>query len=616
MNEESNIKLSTRALIILGLLSLLSIALATAAWCQLGQTIQQKTGAEHDAIPFFDAIYRGLKTVEMGEAYDHLGEDFEAATDLTRFEIETARWIGAFVKLAAILLIIYGLFSKGFVQLLARLKNDHLVIVGASDFATMLAQTVTVPVVHLCHDDDSIFQKRHVVRLPLRSHLNETLIGASAHNAAHIVIATDRDDTALEMSVRILRHCNDASKIRQAWLAGLWAPLRSLVLAVSKPARQSYPVPEVSVRMHDPWLGKRAHQLKGAETLHALSEAEIAAHFVAHSHPPFLLAQDQGQSAVHCLVMGDHDWLEAVLSEIILSSVTLTYGKPVFSFVCEAPDDFAARLRHRYPEIDQVCDLHFHRASPLSHTEGFSLSLAALSLIVPVTAVYITLSDRAAGLAVALAVREHATKTAAWHCPIFLLSDSAEGLDRPAAGSRLEPYAVVPFGAMADIALASGFLSQETGIAERDFHEAYMAISDISGDAVQPWATLKEEYRVSNRRAVGHIAAKLFEAGFDLRPWLGTHDIWASLPTLAENQPLYRDDRERMRLAELEHVRWMADRRLGGWSYGPDKDPVRKIHPDLKAFDKLTQRVKSYDVQFIEALNNQILKHAPDGVSR
>ena len=613
--EESNIKLSTRALIILGLLSLLSICLATAAWCQLGQTLRHEHGA-HDAIPFFDAVYRGLKTVEMGEAYDHLGEDFEAATPFTRMEIEAARWIGAFVKLMAILLIIYGLFSKAFVQMWARLKSGHLVIVGDSDFATMLAQTVSVPVVHLRHDDDSIFRRRHVVHLPLGGALPETLLGASAHNAAHIVIATDRDDTALDLSVRILRHCNHASEARRAWLANLPAPARAVVRAFSRPARRGYPVPEVSTRLHDPWLGKRAHQLKGAESLHALSEAEIAAHFVAHSHPPFLLAQDQGQSAVHCLVIGDHDWLEAVLCEVVLSAVTLTYGKPIFSFVCEASEDFAARLRHRYPDIDQVCDLHFHNASPLSHTETFSLGLKLGTLLTPVTAAYVTMADRATGMAVALAAREHAIRTNAWRCPVFLLSDSAEGLERPAPGSRLEPWAIVPFGAMADVARASGFLSQETGIAERDFHEAYMGIAGISGDAVQPWPLLKEEYRVSNRRAVGHIAAKLFEAGFDLRPWLGTHDIWASLPALAEGQPLFRDNRERMRLAELEHVRWMADRRLGGWSYGVEKDPVRKIHPDLKPFDKLTEQVQFLDVQFIDALNDHILKHRPDGVSR
>jgi hypothetical protein len=112
---------------------------------------------------------------------------------------------------------------------------------------------------------------------------------------------------------------------------------------------------------------------------------------------------------------------------------------------------------------------------------------------------------------------------------------------------------------------------------------------------------LSEEHRESNRRLVTHLPAKLASAGFDLENWLTDH------PSLAANgrrldAPDFAADPDLLeRLAILEHDRWMIERRLGGWRPGPARDNLRRIHPDLKPYDDLTEHSKQYDREIILA---------------
>src|SRR5205814_1982099 len=79
--------------------------------------------------------------------------------------------------------------------------------------------------------------------------------------------------------------------------------------------------------------------------------------------------------------------------------------------------------------------------------------------------------------------------------------------------------------------------------AARAVHEGY---SRFRGQAVTPWEQLPEEMRVSNRRVVSHIPAKLASVGFDLEPWLAVPDEerpWP--PPLAPGALLFRDEAER-----------------------------------------------------------------------
>ena len=48
-------------------------------------------------------------------------------------------------------------------------------------------------------------------------------------------------------------------------------------------------------------------------------------------------------------------------------------------------------------------------------------------------------------------------------------------------------------------------------------------------------------------------------------------------------------------LAENNHDHWARQRIDAGWTYGPERDDVRKTHPDLVPYQELTEEEKEYD---------------------
>jgi hypothetical protein len=373
-------------------------------------------------------------------------------------------------------------------------------------------------------------------------------------------------------------------------------------------ARRRYPGLSILTRLKDGKLLRSLHDLPGGQTLRAFSEAEAAAREVVRRHPLFLLARDRGHRRIHAFLIGDDDWVEALLCEIILSSRTLTLEKPALTLAVAQPDGFRRKLSARYPELDQEASLN---VVAFDAATGIVLLEAGAN---PITATYVAFADGGRSLSLALAVRRQARSGSGLDGPLFTRTAGDQGLARPAAGAVLSAQDMIPFGSLTDVIHATGVLSETADRAERDWHEAYLRLNPTS-DASVPWDELSEEYRLSNRRAVAHAYAKLHDAGFDLRPWLATAKPWDELPALAPGETLFRNEAELMRLAELEHERWNADRRLLGWRFGPEKDTKRKIQPYLIDFADLSPEIKRYDIELIRSLD-QILPRKKGGLRR
>ena len=94
------------------------------------------------------------------------------------------------------------------------------------------------------------------------------------------------------------------------------------------------------------------------------------------------------------------------------------------------------------------------------------------------------------------------------------------------------------------------------------------------------WEELSETLRNSNRDQAADIVSKLRAISCDIAP--------------AENGRVSVEfsSEEIERLAELEHERWEAERRLDGWTLGPTKDPVAKRSPYLVPWEDLSQEVR------------------------
>jgi hypothetical protein len=72
------------------------------------------------------------------------------------------------------------------------------------------------------------------------------------------------------------------------------------------------------------------------------------------------------------------------------------------------------------------------------------------------------------------------------------------------------------------------------------------------------------------------------------------------LPKLPPGVSLYNCDDELERLAELEHERWNAQRRMDGWRHttGKKSEPLR-LHPSLVPYEDLDYDTQGYDRAYI-----------------
>lgn len=116
------------------------------------------------------------------------------------------------------------------------------------------------------------------------------------------------------------------------------------------------------------------------------------------------------------------------------------------------------------------------------------------------------------------------------------------------------------------------------GIAEQ-IHENYRrrqaGTKSKSDPSMQPWSTLREDLRESNRQQAAHIPTKLHAIG----------KTFSSDPGRFTNRAFTKKTIEE--LAIVEHDRWVEERRIAGWRYGKVRDTARKISPYLVSWDAL-----------------------------
>jgi hypothetical protein len=123
----------------------------------------------------------------------------------------------------------------------------------------------------------------------------------------------------------------------------------------------------------------------------------------------------------------------------------------------------------------------------------------------------------------------------------------------------------------------------------RAIHERYLYEQLRQGTEWQStpamcgWAELAGHVRAANRAQAQDMGSKLAEVGCALAP----NPIWGS--------PVALDGSVVDRLAQLEHLRWCAYMREHGYRPGPQRDDARRVHPDLAAWNELSEPAREKD---------------------
>jgi hypothetical protein len=506
---------------------------------------------------FDDALYRSLALFEINN------ESYIRDVGLTDWRFRIARWTGAAAVITS-LLAVAALLHEQLATALARWSRQAVVVVGGAELASggfEMGRRLRRSALWL---GAPAFGTAGLAAIALEWPAGARTRAVAAHvgRADHVLVAEDNDAEAL---------------------------------ALAKAAREAAPSSRVTLLMRDTRLAEEVAVTLNDPLTRVFSVGTVAARALHAAHPPFRIAQRGGHPRIHALIVGFGATGQAILHDLIVSCRTTFLAPPRIVVVDPAAKAMEGVLRVKAPELDLCAECVFidgeiggGAVRPAPSVIG-----AALRAGGPLTAGYVCLGDDAAALSAATMLQALLRGVDIARPPIFVRLREADVLSRAAdeAGEGLR--ALTPFGEVRAVLAASEFLADAPDAAARAYHEAYRASLPAErkhDPASRDWGELDETYRQANREAVAHIAALLVSAGVE--PAAG------ELPQLPPGRSLFENDAQLERLAELEHERWSAERRMDGWRAGPPgerQDKARRLHPDLRPYGELPFDVQEYD---------------------
>ncbi|MEH6552424.1 MAG: RyR domain-containing protein [Pseudomonadales bacterium] len=523
---------------------------------------------------FADSLYRTIAALLISDTY-------QDSTGIWSWQIEVARWTGiaAFILGASKALLVF--FSDALIRTKARSRSGHILVIGDALFAAAVVNAAQV--------------KKHAVNwLAATGHnyngIAERLfvqMGNWNLDQAHLYGLT-------RAKIAVVSFDDDAKSIAVA------RQLRAIV----KDENQL----QIFLSVNALWLAMRIDEFEGLTGVRVVSQSQAAVRRIHRRHPPFLVAKNYCQKNINSVIIGFGLWGESVLVDSLLSCSVSYLGRSRFTIIDPNADSIRKSLNMRYPELERCADFTYV-SKMLSGAENCleESDILTIGESGSVTACYVCLPDESESLSAALVLQAVANR-AAWEMgPIFVRLSTPETLTPASIGVRkLVSAQLIGFGDMGALVEEASILAEDTDGLAKALHHAYRSTGSSGRLADVPWRLLSEDKRDANRRVAMHLPAKLSSTGVDIEPWLEQLDFKPSLGALPEVTKLITDDKMLEQLAELEHTRWMMDRRINGWSYAATRDDKRRFHPDLVPYDELSEQSKSYDRKVITTLGTAL----------
>lgn len=242
-------------------------------------------------------------------------------------------------------------------------------------------------------------------------------------------------------------------------------------------------------------------------------------------------------------------------------------------------------LRARYPNLDHCCQVDARNMGVGSSIFQKAEFLFDRTGNCDVSQIYICLEDYSLALQSGLTLQSRIGHT---ETPIVVQMDENSGIAQLLRGfdSGAAPYRNLhTFGLIERTCTPDLVLDGTHELLARAAHERYLeqqlkqGFTSADNPNLEPWKTLPESVKESNRRHVDYTGSKLAASGYFIQP-LTDWDA-ASFQFRPEEIEL---------MAELEHERWREEQSQMGWTYGPgSKDPKKKTHPALLPWQELPE---------------------------
>jgi hypothetical protein len=200
---------------------------------------------------------------------------------------------------------------------------------------------------------------------------------------------------------------------------------------------------------------------------------------------------------------------------------------------------------------------------------------------------YVTASDDARALETALMLR-HEFDAVNAKVPLVVALSGAEGVASLVNSSddpRMDVFRTLQRTCTVDFAEGGSF-----EFMARAIHHRY---SELQPENAKPplWSELDESTKESNRSQARDIAVKLDGRGCQIVPLRD----WDAIDFTFTHEEVEH-------LAEIEHQRWLQQKRADGWSWGEIKDDKLKKNPYMVDSEKLPLNVAEWDREFVRAI--------------
>jgi hypothetical protein len=309
------------------------------------------------------------------------------------------------------------------------------------------------------------------------------------------------------------------------------------------------------------------------------------------THAP-VFASGRGRESAHALVVGLKGSWEQTLSRLIVALQDRPDQSPLITLILDASERLAfERWRDNRPNLSLVARFSIRQRGsdllPELHWDRPPSSVPPHLVII--------LREDTEGLATALAARR--VDGIPKSVPILVRQSREDRLlAHLSAQGRRDGRSwgpIRPFGGLLRGETIRRLLDRAGDGPAIALHAAYLGRAEAFGvdnsRVLETWEALPETFREANRSAAAHAPVLL--AALGRAPEGPGGDALAGL-----------SEEDWLRLAQIEHRRWCADRIDRGWQSGPVRDDAERIHPCLVDWEALPDVDRHKDMGAVRTL--------------
>ena len=486
------------------------------------------------------------------------------------WQLEVARLAAPAVSATAVVSTLVVFFREELAGWRIRRLRGHVVICGLGDSGARLAGELRAAghqVVGIEHNGATpaleALRRQGIAVIIGDGRDRETLERAHLERAGHLVALTGADDTNADVIIEAAELVEDRPGAALICLAQIRDPDLCMLLRSDELAA--------------------AHR-RGSR-LDFFNIDEQGARAMIHDHPPFPL--DDGEPP-EVMVVGLNRLGQSLVAELARqwrSHPAAAGRRMTITVVDPEASEIVDRLHRRYPLLAHAADVTPITAA-LDPLDPRAVGASAARLA------YVCIDNGSVAVQAALRIPKALTDPDAVVVTELLQGRGmARLMDRPAELAHLRPFDVPDRVMRADLLLGGTY-----ELIAQAIHEDYLeeqrrqGATAATNPAMMPWEQLPASLKESNRDQASHIGTKLAAIGSGIAPLTD----WAA-------DAITFSDAEVEMLAEMEHQRWVDQRRLDGWTPG-EKDIETKTTPYLVPWDMLSDEVKELDRQTVRGL--------------